>query len=120
MKHGDLVTYKGREIGRVKGESAGGTTWVVYRCAGDWGNFEIYTAESTPTANLGKGWTALKHTKWTRKKPYPGEGKIEVISEQDEGGTVKCVHYENTKYPDLNEGIEHVPVLNLIKYFYQL
>lgn len=119
MKHGDLVTYKGKDIGRIKGESAGGTSWVVFRCGGNWSTFDKYTAESTPTRNLTAGWVLIG-TKWRRKDPYNGEGLVEVISNVDDFGHVKCKHLEHAKHPGLNEGVEHIPVDHLIKFFYQV
>ena len=120
MKHGDLVTYKGREIGRVKGDlPGGGTAWVVFSCGGDWSRFDEYTAASTPLRNLKQGWK-LKGTKWRRKNPYAGEGKVDVVRNQDKYGYVKCRHYDHAAYPHLNEGIEYIAVDVLIEYFYQI
>lgn len=65
MKIGDKVHYTpafGRiENGIIKaiGKSAF-TVFVVYKCGGDWENYQNYTAASTNILDLKEGWIEEK------------------------------------------------------------
>lgn len=56
---GDKVTYHtiGKvEHGIIKSLSLPDHAFVVYNCAGQWGDYENYTAARTPIRHLTKGW----------------------------------------------------------------
>lgn len=59
FKEGDFVTYITpfkEERGRIKEVREDGAVFVVYHCAGEWENYENYTAARTPREDLHKGW----------------------------------------------------------------
>lgn len=60
-QNGQKVHYKPifgqTENGIVKSQHPSGkSVWVVYRCAGDWGNYQNYTGELTVNTDLVDGW----------------------------------------------------------------
>ena len=59
MKNGDRVTYVPksgkREYGIIK-RMAVTEAFVVYNCAGNWKEYEKYTAALTPVKDLREGW----------------------------------------------------------------
>ncbi len=60
---GDKVHYSPKfgkkENGIVKRVSDDGeTVFVVYKCGGQWDNYENYTAQGTDIGDLKKGWVS--------------------------------------------------------------
>lgn len=59
IKKGDKVHYcpshGAKENGMVK-EVRGDIAFVVYKCAGEWGNYMNYTGAATDLKDLKKGW----------------------------------------------------------------
>lgn len=56
---GTKVTYKTpykEEKGIVKSRCNSAYVFVVYNCAGDWDNYEDYTAAKTRVEDLVEGW----------------------------------------------------------------
>jgi len=57
---GEKVTYVPAhgepERGKVKSLSGDDHCFVVYHCAGDWRNYQDYTAARTPNHLLRRGW----------------------------------------------------------------
>lgn len=61
LKFGDKVhycpDYGPMENGKVKSVPGDGYAFVVYNCAGNWDQFEDYTAARTKLSDLKKGWS---------------------------------------------------------------
>ena len=73
-----IELYKGKKVhydpgygepenGKVKSLCDDSTShvFVVFNCAGEWDNFENYTAQRTPISDLKSGWTDKAKTKFT-------------------------------------------------------
>lgn len=61
LEIGTKVTYSSynkREFGIVKSKSDEEHVFVVYHCAGNWDNYEDYTAARTNIKDLKLGWNS--------------------------------------------------------------
>lgn len=90
-KRGDKVLYNGTDKGIVKVDQDNiSTVFVVYSCAENWSDFENYTAQSTPTNKLTKGWAQLGTTEWCDENGGCKEFRPKS-SKWSYEGTVYCI-----------------------------